>query len=314
MIKVDLITGFLGSGKSTFLKKYASYLIGKGEHICIMENDFGAVNVDMLLMQDLLGDQCDLEMVAGGCDKDCHKRRFKTKLISMGMRGFDRVLIEPSGIFDVDEFFDTLREEPLDQWYEIGNVIAVVDAKLPDEMSENADYLLASEVAGAGVILFSKVQEATEQEIERTKAHIGRAMQRIKCDRQLADVMICKDWALLKEEDYQKIMTSGYKPADHVKLSGEQDGFQSVYFLNLGMTEEKMRQTVSAVLQDAECGKIFRVKGFIRKDDKWLELNAMQDAMTVKEVEKGQEVLIVIGEELNEEKIRTYFGQKELTL
>ena len=126
--------------------------------------------------------------------------------------------------------------------------------------------------------------------------------------------MICKDWALLKEEDYQKIMTSGYKPADHVKLSGEQDGFESVYFLNLGMTEEKMRQTVSAVLQDAECGKIFRVKGFIRKDDKWLELNAMQDAMTVKEVEKGQEVLIVIGEELNEEKIRTYFGQKELTL
>ena len=186
--------------------------------------------------------------------------------------------------------------------------------ELPDEMSENADYLLASEVAGAGVILFSKVQEATEQEIERTKAHIGRAMQRIKCDRQLADVMICKDWALLKEEDYQKIMTSGYQPADHVKLSGEQDGFESVYFLNLGMTEEKMRQTVSAVLQDAECGKIFRVKGFIRKDDKWLELNAMQDAMTVKEVEKGQEVLIVIGEELNEEKIRTYFGQKELTL
>ena len=94
--------------------------------------------------------------------------------------------------------------------------------------------------------------------------------------------------------------------ADHVKLSGEQDSFRSVYFLNLGMTEEKMRQTVSAVLQDAECGKIFRVKGFIRKDDKWLELNAMQDAMTVKEVEKGQEVLIVIGEELQEEKIKSY--------
>lgn len=43
-------------------------------------------------------------MVAGACDKDCHQRRFKTKLISMGMRGFDRVLVEPSGIFDVEEF------------------------------------------------------------------------------------------------------------------------------------------------------------------------------------------------------------------
>ena len=44
-------------------------------------------------------------MVAGACDKDCHQRRFKTKLISMGMRDFDRVLVEPSGIFDVEEFF-----------------------------------------------------------------------------------------------------------------------------------------------------------------------------------------------------------------
>lgn len=81
-------------------------------------------------MQELLGDQCDLEMVSGGCDSDCHRRRFKTKLIAMGMSGYDRVLVEPSGIYDVDEFFDALHEEPLDQWYEVKNVIAIVDAKL----------------------------------------------------------------------------------------------------------------------------------------------------------------------------------------
>lgn len=46
------------------------------------------------------------------------------------MCGYDRVLIEPSGIFDVDDFFDTLYEEPLDRWYQIGNVITVVDAAL----------------------------------------------------------------------------------------------------------------------------------------------------------------------------------------
>lgn len=43
----------------------------------------------------------------------------------MGMCGYDRVLIEPSGIFDVDDFFDALHEEPLDRWYQIGNVITV---------------------------------------------------------------------------------------------------------------------------------------------------------------------------------------------
>jgi hypothetical protein len=62
----------------------------------------------MMLLQDLESENCELEMVAGACDKDCHQRRFKTKLISMGMRDFDRVLVEPSGIFDVEEFFDVL--------------------------------------------------------------------------------------------------------------------------------------------------------------------------------------------------------------
>ena len=74
MIKIDLITGFLGSGKTTFLKQYAKYLMAQGKNIGILENDFGAVNVDMLLLQELRGDQCELEMISGGCDKETHRR------------------------------------------------------------------------------------------------------------------------------------------------------------------------------------------------------------------------------------------------
>ena len=43
MVKIDLITGFLGSGKTTFIKKYAKYLIDSGANIGILENDYGAV-------------------------------------------------------------------------------------------------------------------------------------------------------------------------------------------------------------------------------------------------------------------------------
>ena len=125
MIKIDLITGFLGSGKTTFIRKYAKHFLDKGKKICILENDFGAVNVDRMLLQDLMSDNCEIEMVSAAYDKDCHKRRFKTKLISMGMQGFDRVIVEPSGIYDIDEFFDVIREEPLDRWFEIGSVIYV---------------------------------------------------------------------------------------------------------------------------------------------------------------------------------------------
>ena len=49
MVKIDLITGFLGSGKTTFIRKYAQYLMDAGNNIGILENDYGAVNVDMML-------------------------------------------------------------------------------------------------------------------------------------------------------------------------------------------------------------------------------------------------------------------------
>ena len=235
MIKVDLITGFLGSGKSTFLKKYASYLIGKGEHICILENDFGAVNVDMLLMQDLLGDHCDLEMVAGGCDKDCHKRRFKTKLISMGMRGFDRVLIEPSGIFDVDEFFDTLREEPLDQWYEIGNVIAVVNAGLEETLSDQAEFLLASEVADAGSIILSRSQEVPVTKQDATIEHLNRSLVKLGCRRQIkGDEVLRSPWNEWTEREFEQVLNGGYCTESYRKPEYREDqGFQSLYYMNL---------------------------------------------------------------------------------
>ena len=107
MIKVDLITGFLGSGKTTFIKKYVRYLLDKGEKIGIIENDYGAINVDMMLLHEEFGDECGMEMVVAA-DPDCHRRRFKTKLIAMGMDGindgkYDRVIVEPSGIYDVDD-------------------------------------------------------------------------------------------------------------------------------------------------------------------------------------------------------------------
>ena len=192
MITIDLITGFLGSGKTTFLKEYAQYLMKKGLRIGILENDFGVINVDMLLLHELLGDQCGLEMIAGGCDKESHARRFKTKLIAMGMSGYDRVLVEPSGIYDVDEFFDVLREEPLEEWYEIGNVIAIVDAKLEPGLSKEADYLLASEVSHAGCVLLSHMDEAEEADVQETIDHLKRALEEIQCKRDLTGVILKK--------------------------------------------------------------------------------------------------------------------------
>lgn len=310
MIKVDLITGFLGSGKTTFLKKYASYLMKQGKNIGILENDYGAVNVDMMLLQDLEGENCELEMVAGGCDYDCHKRRFKTKLISMGMCGYDRVLIEPSGIFDVDEFFDVLYEEPLNRWYQIGNVIAIVDAKLETEMSRQSDYLLASQTANAGKVILSRSQEASESEIEETIAHVNRAMEQVKCKRRFADEVMTKDWADFDDADFEKILNSGYVAENYEKMQLDSDmDYQSLYYMNVRMPEAELRKKAEEILKDSSCGHVFRMKGFMQREDgSWIELNATKKEICIQPIEKGQEILILIGEQLNEEAIQAYWN------
>lgn len=309
MIQVDLITGFLGSGKTTFLKEYARYLLRQGQKVGILENDYGAVNVDMLLLRELEGERCGLEMVAGACDADCHKRRFKTKLIALGMSGYDRVLIEPSGVFDVDEFFDTLYEEPLDRWYTIGSVIAVVDANLEDGLSDSADYLLASQLADAGVVVLSKTQLAAPEEMEATVTHMEKALRRVQCGKQLRERLLTKDWQTLTDDDFARVMHSGRDIQSFVKRGTTDDsGFRSLYFMNRPYTAEQLRQMAQAAFADARCGRVFRVKGFVHEGDAWLELNATRQSTEIRPIAAGQDIVIVIGEQLNEEAVKAIFA------
>lgn len=370
-IKVDLITGFLGSGKTTFLRKYVTYLKKQGLNVCILENDYGAVNVDMMLLSDLVDDKCDIEMVAGGCDYDCHKRRFKSKLISMGMLGYDRVVIEPSGIFDVDEFFDTLHEEPIDRWYECGSVICIADAVMLGEMksrdessdcgehstkerlslsandieesvleqnetllSDDSKYVLATEAADAGILIFSKVQKISEDAVQNVIERINDALLSVHCARKYSvdgrDVLI-KNWDDFTENDFELISNAGFKSHDFVKRQIMDDnGYKSLYFMNKDFLIDEVKDKARLILNDETCGKVIRIKGFVEANSdmdsdnapelagknsigdtekNWYEINATKNDITVEKIPEGQRVIIVIGEELNKERISSYYGE-----
>ena len=318
MVKIDLITGFLGSGKTTFIKEYAKYLISKGEKICIIENDYGAVNIDMVMLQDLLGESCNLEMIVGGDGKEAHRRRFRTKLISMGMSGYDRVLIEPSGIYDVDEFFDILYDEPLDRWYEIGNVISLVDAKAVFDLGDFERYIFMSEIAWAGKLVFSKIGE--ESDAGEVLDAVNRIMEEFGGRRFDAEKDIIfrapgtagydgkNPFELLTAEDFDELSGCGYRHASYVKLPIEDKQFTPLFYFDVAMPSDRLREIAKGLLTDKKAGHVIRIKGFVQiSPDAQVELNATEKEIKTSPIVSSRNVLIVIGERLDKEYINSIF-------
>ncbi len=308
MVKIDLITGFLGSGKTTFIKEYATYLMKMGQRICILENDYGAINVDTMLLGDVTDAGAGIESIAGGCDADCHKRRYKTKLIAMAMSGYDRVIVEPSGIYDVDEFFDTLYEDPIDRMYETGNVIAIVDAAMLLEnrrLSDLSYYVLSSQVACAKKIILSHVKDLPKDGVSRVAEILNAHLKEIKSARIIDENdIICHEDFKLSDDEFEVVLGSGYHPADYRKKSlGDDADYDAKYFMDLKLDLNTAKKLISDVFDGEAAGRVYRVKGFVFDEGKWYEINATKKDTDIRPVTHGQDVLIMIGEGVRDFKI-----------
>jgi G3E family GTPase len=305
MVKIDLITGFLGAGKTTFIREYAKFLISKGERICIIENDYGAVNIDMVLLQDLLGEKCNLEMIVGGDGQEAHRRRFRTKLISMGMSGYDRVLIEPSGIYDVDEFFDVLYDEPLDRWYEIGSVISLVDTQAIVGLSGFERYVFMSEIANAGKLVYTKmsdpasIQEVTDKVNEIMTEYGGKAFD-------LEHDIIAKPFNEYTQSDYEILQNCGYRHASYVKIPIEDKQFTPLFYFDVEMPEDKLKEISQSLFTNEDAGNVIRIKGFVKTGEgSQVEINATEKETALLPSSSSRNVLIIIGERLDKEYINS---------
>ena len=299
MIKIDLITGFLGSGKTTFILKYAKYLMEKGEKVCILENDYGAINVDMMLVSSI---GCDCEMVAGGCDYDCHLRRFKTKLISMAMSGYTRIIVEPSGVYDTDEFFDVLYEEPLINYYEVGNVFVLYDINTKN-LSEESEYIFVSEAAVASKLIITK---RDNKSLILDTNYINGLMKKYMCDRVFMDRDIVYNDSL----NIDDIINAGYASYDHIKLRViEDNNYDSLYIMNKKLNKDFIIDLMNKLFNSKDYGNILRIKGFIYENDKWYKVNITRNDIEIDEIDNGQDVIIVIGENLDKNKINALVGE-----
>ena len=305
MIKIDLITGPLGSGKTTFIKKYLEYLVKQNEKIGVIENDYGAINVDRMLLNDFSGGHVDVQMIVGGCGRDCHVRRFKSKLITMSLLGYKRVIVEPSGIYDMDEFFDVLSDDDIVSRYEIGSIIAITKTGLDDNLSPEEKYVMASEVSSAGKIVLSFYNG---QNINDTLNKLNDSLKEIKARRILeTDDLFFKPFEEINDEDFKILEHSGYRQVSYEKKYHLEDlDFKPMFFLNPEGSLDDILNTVERLWHDEGIGKILRIKGFVNENNKWYEINSINDKTDVREINKGQSLIIIIGENIDVNKIDEY--------
>ena len=220
----------------------------------------------------------------------------------MAMSGYDRVIIEPSGVFDMDQFYDTLRDEPLENWYEIGNVITVVNAMSADE-SDEANFWLASQAACAGKVVLSRTQLATREQIEMTKTHLEDAAGAIQCKNFNPDY-VEKNWDNFSDDDYKDLSNCGYHIGNYVKVvAGTDTGFESVSSLKVKDNLEGIKKKIEELYSNDEYGNIFRIKGFVIDQGGSYQVNATKNATMVDPISIGQSTAIVIGTNLNKAKI-----------
>lgn len=308
MIPIDLITGFLGSGKTTFMVAYANYLVNSGKKVGIIVNDLGAINVDMMLLSSQLGERCALEMITNSPDETTYQRRLKTKLIALGMQGFDRILIEPSGIFDIETFFDVLYEAPLDNWYEIGNVLALVDATLPRNLSASSRYVLASEIVCAGRVILTHLDQIDDSQVEEMLAYLQQCLKEVKCSRQIQTFAMSVPWQSWSNEMWESLLGVGYEtPVFIHRKVDAQEIYSSLFYFELKCLPAQLPTILQCLFDDKRFGRVFRVKGFVQDEQQhWYQVNATSHDLMMTPVFKGQAVLIVIGEALNDSEIAKY--------
>lgn len=233
-IPITIVTGCLGSGKTTFIQHTLKNIV-KDEDIAIIVNEYGKVGLDHHLIKNV---EEKTVLLSGGCiccnSREDLEAELKDLLFSYekGEVHFDRVLIETTGLADpAPILFTVLNNEMLEKRYVIESVITTVDCVNSALHFKNNPEIL-KQVALADKIILTKNDIATEEEIEQTIQRIRNVNPSVKLllneliDETIFKENYVKDKALInvptirqKHNDSNKIQSISFtftKPLDWI--------------------------------------------------------------------------------------------------
>lgn len=299
MTKIDLITGFLGAGKTTFIRKYGNYLKRKNINFAVVENEFGAPGVDTAILKSEFG---NITEISGGCICCTMKTGFH-QIISELSETCDRILVEPSGIFNSDDFFDVITSPDLKDKCSPGMCITLVDPHSVDKLNEPERAVLASELANMGCVLWTKMDMPPQVDISKVTDRLKGIVSEIGIEEDIPCFRIPSH--MLEDEDFENLMKYGPVHRMHIRTFTDHTMiFQSArIYPERIYTIESIERCVEHLTSCEEYGEISRIKGFVKSLDGTIAVNCTVSDRQFEFLDGGWVMLNVMGRKLNRKKI-----------
>ena len=160
MVKIDIISGFLGAGKTTLIKKLLKEAF-EGEQVVLIENEFGEIGIDGGFLKDA---GIEIREMNSGCICCSLVGDFGASLKEVVEKYHpDRILIEPSGVGKLSDVIKAVQGVEEDVDIELNSYTTVVDAKKCKMYMRNFGEFFDNQVQYAGAIIMSRTDIVDEK-------------------------------------------------------------------------------------------------------------------------------------------------------
>ena len=206
MTKVDIISGFLGAGKTTFIKRLVTDVFQK-EQIVLIENEFGEIGIDGGFLKDA---GIEITEMNSGCICCTLVGDFSEALKQVVEQYHpDRILIEPSGVGKLSDVAGAVRNVEEDCGIELNSCITVADGKKVKIYLRNFGEFYSNQIEHAATIVLSRTQSMTDEKLKE-------AVHLIREENPDASI-ITTPWDKLDGEVIRKAVEQTSKPTDLLK-------------------------------------------------------------------------------------------------
>ena len=204
MTKIDIISGFLGAGKTTLIKKLIKEALS-GQKLVLIENEFGEIGIDGGFLKEA---GIEITEMNSGCICCTLVGDFGTALRDVITKYEpDRIIIEPSGVGKLSDVIKAVADVKKDfDTVELNSFIAVVDAGKTTMYMKNFGEFFNDQIENANTIVLSRTGKTSESKLEKAVAAIKEHNDKA--------VIITTDWDSLTGE---QILETMEKAAGEVK-------------------------------------------------------------------------------------------------